>query len=597
MFSVRFLLCNLVLTILLGFFLLIKKVFRRSLTAGSQYSFWYVFSCAALLPFLPYKITGPAKMLAKLQTLFSAEAPGISGPTSEPVGGASLPERLGVSDFAASYSHSSLLQLNKVLTLVWIIGCFITALYFIHHIRAIYRIRKSACRITPEAEPELYRQYTACMQELCIKHSIPLYASCHIASPVSYGLLRPRIIIPQDLDILLSESDLRFIFLHELQHCKRRDAALNNLACLIQTLYWFNPLLWYGFRVFQRDREIACDRSVLCAIDKDQAGEYGHTLLRYAQSLQSHAFFSPLSRFGCGKKVLLMRIREIAAYKADTPDRKRRSVCFLALACAAVYCFAPLLSVSASRDSTYEFSSQDVEIQDFSAYFKGTDGTFVLYDLAADHYQIYNQKLSAVRRSPDSTFKIYSGLFALEEGLISPDSSGQTWDGTSYFFDSWNQDQTLATAMQNSVNWYFQSLDAQLGLQKLTSYYQTVSYGNCDLSGGSEHYWAESSLKISPTEQVMLLAGLIRNEWGFAPENIQAVKDALYISDTPFGTLYGKTGTGLTDGKDTNGWFVGFLEQNDRTYCFATNLQAADHATGSAASEITLDILQAVFAA
>ncbi|MFQ8690723.1 MAG: M56 family metallopeptidase, partial [Blautia sp.] len=47
-------------------------------------------------------------------------------------------------------------------------------------------------------------------------------SSCQIQSPVSYGWIRPKIIIPQDLDISLSQEELRFIFLHELQHCRHR---------------------------------------------------------------------------------------------------------------------------------------------------------------------------------------------------------------------------------------------------------------------------------------------------------------------------------------------------------------------------------------
>lgn len=85
--------------------------------------------------------------------------------------------------------------------------------------------------------------------------------------------------------------------------------------------------------------------------------------------------------------------------------------------------------------------------------------------------------------------------------------------------------------MQNSVNWYFQNLDSQTGLPSLHAYYQKISYGNCDLTAGIHDYWAESSLKISPVEQVILLSELLENKWGFDEQNIQAVKNALYLSD------------------------------------------------------------------
>ncbi len=53
-----------------------------------------------------------------------------------------------------------------------------------------------------------------------------------------------------------------------------------------------------------------------------------------------------------------------------------------------------------------------------------------MYDMVAGRYHIYNEDLSIKRVLPDFGYKIYSGLFALEEGVISPDSSGQSWDGT-----------------------------------------------------------------------------------------------------------------------------------------------------------------------
>lgn len=594
MFALHFLLCNLVITILLGLILSVKKIFKKHLTIGSQYHLWYIFVCAAIIPFIPLKSIPPASLLQRIQYLFYPEAASTLGSSVKPLDNAALPAQLGISDFAASYDSSALSQLNSIFISIWIIGCLITTLYFAYHIIKIYSIRKSAYLISEENEPDLYRQYSKCLNKLRIRRKVSLYASCNISSPVSYGLLHPRVIIPQDMDILLSDEDVRFIFLHELLHYRHKDAALNYITCILQVIYWFNPFIWYGFRVLQKDREIACDNSVIHIVGKSQSTNYGYTLIRYAQRMPHNAFLSPLSRLGGEKKVMIQRIKEIASYKSNTPKQRRKSAVLLLLICTMVYCLSPLLTVYASQDASYNFQSQNVEAMDLSSYFKGTDGTFVLYDTVSDQYQIYNQELSTKRISPDSTFKIYSGLFALEEDIIHYDASGQKWDGTTYSFDTWNKDQTLATAMQNSVNWYFQNLDIQLGYQKLYSYYKKISYGNCDLTAGINYYWAESSLKISPVEQVMLLSNLLENKWAFEEENVQAIKNSLFISDTAIGRLYGKTGTGVVNGQSSNGWFIGFLERGERVYCFATNLQNADNATGSNASEITVEILNSI---
>ena len=56
-------------------------------------------------------------------------------------------------------------------------------------------------------------------------------------------------------------------------------------------------------------------------------------------------------------------------------------------------------------------------------------------------------------------------------------------------------------------------------------------------------YWMESTLKISPVEQVELLKAFYQNTFDFTSENIKAVKDSIRLSSSASGTLYGKTGT------------------------------------------------------
>ena len=99
--------------------------------------------------------------------------------------------------------------------------------------------------------------------------------------------------------------------------------------------------------------------------------------------------------------------------------------------------------------------------------FRKMRAVFVLYDKNKDQYSIYNEKMSRQRVSPDSTYKIYSALAALDAGVISPGKSEIAWDQKQYPFSSWNKDQTLDSAMSSSVNWYFQTLDKKLGKTEL----------------------------------------------------------------------------------------------------------------------------------
>ena len=153
-----------------------------------------------------------------------------------------------------------------------------------------------------------------------------------------------------------------------------------------------------------------------------------------------------------------------------------------------------------------------------------------------------------LRVAPNSTYKIYDALFGLEEGVITPENSFIAWNGETYPFEAWNADQTLQSAMNSSVNWYFESVDEQLGAANISNYIKEIGYGNENISGDFSTYWMESSLKISPIEQVELLTRLQNNSLGFAPENINAVKDAICLSSSDAGNILRK------DRNRTCGW-------------------------------------------
>ena len=89
----------------------------------------------------------------------------------------------------------------------------------------------------------------------------------------------------------------------------------------------------------------------------------------------------------------------------------------------------------------------------------------------------------------------------------------------------------------------------------------------------------------------MCIRDRYNNQFEFTPKNIEAVKNALSLYTTDEGTLSGKTGTQEINGQNTSGWFIGYIEKNDRTYFFATNIQSDQFASGPVATELTFTIL------
>ena len=328
-----------------------------------------------------------------------------------------------------------------------------------------------------------------------------------------------------------------------------------------------------------------------CLEEKDY-GDYGNTLINFAEKL-SRTPFPFTTGIGGNIKQIQKRITNIAVYQPQSMVKKITGICSYILIAVLLLGLAPKLSVFAAEEEHYQFNeaAKNVSYINLTSYFDGYAGSFVLYDTDSDIWQIYNPEYAAMRVSPDSTYKLYDALLGLETGIITPGYSVMPWDNISYPFESWNDDQDLNSAMRNSVNWYFQNIDKQAGAAVVKQYFQKISYGNQDTSGGLTFYWIESSLKISPIEQVELLRKFYYNAFQCSPENIDAVKNSILLSSFANGSLYGKTGSGQVNGQNVNGWFVGYVEQSYHTYFFAVNIQSKDNATGSAAVKIAQAVL------
>jgi beta-lactamase class D len=106
-----------------------------------------------------------------------------------------------------------------------------------------------------------------------------------------------------------------------------------------------------------------------------------------------------------------------------------------------------------------------------------------------------------------------------------------------------------------------------------------IGYGNADISGGIDRFWLNSTLQISPDEQVELLTRLVRGEMPFTQRDLDILRTIMTAGGKPgVYVLRGKTGAGpAPDGEGAIGWFVGYLEKHDGTYTFATLLRGPDY--------------------
>lgn len=548
MFIYHFLISNVLISLTILIVFMIKAFIGKKLSARCNYWMWFFVILLMFAAFVPNM--------------------GISVFTDNNIKHMILDNNL-TSELSISGDINDLyvsVRKHNILYFIWLSGFIINLLILVSG-----RIRLEGL-IENKEESLLFNE---CCKRVGVRAD--LYISSDVVSPLSFGIIKPVVIMPI---IKLSDGQIKHIILHELIHHKHKDIFVNYIICLLRAVYWFNPLVSIMFRRIKLDMEIYCDYSVI-RYTRDNV-DYGNTILSMAEQ---RVRMKIANYFSDSKDNLNKRIIRISKFN------KKYSV----MAGRIVFAFMTIVTLMFSFViNSYGYSvgnssySVEADYIDLNTYFDNYEGCFVLYDICNDKYIIYNKDMAEKRVSPDSTYKIALALNGLEEGIITTEENEMKWDGIENSFNEWNKNHNLNSAMKYSVNWYFQNIDSKIGKGKISDYLNKISYGNKQIGFDIKNYWLENSLKISPVEQVEFLKRLYKNEFDFDIKNVNAVLNSIRISDN----FYGKTGTGMINGKTVNGWFVGIIGQEDNTYIFAARISAKDNAMGLTAEKIAEDILE-----
>ncbi len=112
--------------------------------------------------------------------------------------------------------------------------------------------------------------------------AIPVCATPGLLEPGVVGLFHPVLLLPADITERLTPAQLEAVIAHETQHVTRRDNLTAALHMVVETLFWFHPLVWWiGARLIG-ERERACDEAVLSL--GCEPGVYAEGIVRVCQS-------------------------------------------------------------------------------------------------------------------------------------------------------------------------------------------------------------------------------------------------------------------------------------------------------------------------
>ena len=163
------------------------------------------------------------------------------------------------------------------------------------------------------------RQFHDCKHQLGIKKNIALYQSPAMTTPFIYGLWKPKIVIP---NMFFNDKQLRYIFLHELSHYKRNDLWIKPVLMLIQSLHWFNPLIYVFRNRIEDQGEYAIDERLTQSISPEEREGYGRLILEvmWCTLDEKSAYSSAMSQ---RRKVLEKRMGVILSETSQYPLRSR----------------------------------------------------------------------------------------------------------------------------------------------------------------------------------------------------------------------------------------------------------------------------------
>ena len=283
-------------TLTLAAALAVTALARRSRAAARHVLLVAAFAVLLALPLASFVmpsrgVTLPAPPTARSAPLTTAVAPVMTSPA---------PTHVGAQESVETTRSDSGISASALVWTVWSAGallCLLPVLAGTLRLRALGRSGSSSAR-----GDALLRRLSA---EVGLRRSIAVRAHESIPGPMTYGTLRPVILLPPDAE-RWSDDELSRAMVHELEHVRRGDWLTQCLARIVCALYWFHPLVWMAWRRLSLEAERACDDAVL---RRSEATAYARQLVLLAERLATTGTPPLLAMAAC--RDLSTRVRAV----------------------------------------------------------------------------------------------------------------------------------------------------------------------------------------------------------------------------------------------------------------------------------------------
>ena len=148
-----------------------------------------------------------------------------------------------------------------------------------------------------------------------LRRNIQIRELTGILTPLTYGILRPVILIPEDMN-WGNARRLDYILFHEYVHIRRWDGLLKLAATAALCVHWFNPLVWVLYILLNRDIELACDAAVLRHFGTADRVDYAQMLISMKENgCQFDPLCSPFSKNASEERIVsVMKFHKVSVF-------------------------------------------------------------------------------------------------------------------------------------------------------------------------------------------------------------------------------------------------------------------------------------------
>lgn len=284
-------------TVIILLIVVLRAVLINRLPKKTFLILWWI---ALIRLLVPFSIKSVTSIYSLLQSIYSDINPVRTAQTTTflPIHG-NMPEIAnGLSEAMVQRTESIL-----ILSVIWLAGLLLCFGFFAVSYIKCYR----EFRFSLPVENDILEAWK---EKHPLKRSLSIRQTETIAAPLSYGVIRPVILMPKNTE-WKNIYQLRYVLEHEYVHIRRLDMLTKLIMIAAVCIHWFNPLVWVMYILFNRDLELSCDETVVRRFGMDIKSVYATALISMEEKKSG---LTPLCN-SFSKNAIEERIRAIMKIK------------------------------------------------------------------------------------------------------------------------------------------------------------------------------------------------------------------------------------------------------------------------------------------